>query len=594
MRVADFSCRYGLDGPLRLRRISLEVKLGEFVAIVGPSGGGKSTLAYAINGIIPHEIRSSETAGEVFVMDLKISECPPHELVRAVGTVLQDPEWQLVTFTVEDEIAFGLENLGVQAHEIQKRVASSAKLLGLQDLLDRSPDELSGGQKQRVAIAAGLSLSPPILLLDEPLSELDPLGKRTVIEAVASLNRDHGQTVLFIEHNLDEIAPYANRVVVLADGGIVAAGSPQEVLSDPEVLRIARLRAPQAMEVAALLPPDLRPAKPPLSVEELAESLQTDSMARRLGPLEPSRIRYFPYKDRRIVVEVEELRYRYPGGVEAIRGIDLSLREGEYVGLIGQNGAGKSTLARLLAGLLRPERGGVKLGDRPVSELSRQEIVARVGYVFQNPDYQFFSKTCLEEVAFGLRLRGLPEAEAERRAVAALEELDVDEYGDEHPHFLSRGQRRRVAIATMLALEPEVLILDEPTTGLDTGTAARLLDVVDGLRDRGHTIVMLTHEMHAVLERCDRLVLVHDGQVLLDDDPRRGFKEWETLEACGIQPPPLARLVEGLPGCSPSLIPRTSLEAAALLSRAYGYDFGSETTNGTVSIRVADGGPEPT
>lgn len=574
VRVTDFSCRYGPDGPLRLRRISLKVRLGEFVAVVGPSGGGKSSLAYSINGIIPHEVKGSETAGDVFVLDLEVAECPPHELVRAVGTVLQDPEWQLVTFTVEDELAFGLENLGIPAHEIQQRVTSSARLLGIQGLLDRSPDELSGGQKQRVAIAAGLSLSPPVLLLDEPLSELDPMGKRMVMEAVASLNRDHGLTVILVEHNLDEIAPYADRVIVLADGEIIAAGSPREVLSDPEVLRIAQLRAPQPMEVAALLPPNLRPATPPLSAEELAESLQTGGSPRGLESPEPSRMDCFPHGDRRVVVEVEKLRYRYPGGVEAIRGIDLTFREGEYVGLIGQNGAGKSTLARLLAGLLRPERGGVKLGGRPISELSRQEIVACLGYVFQNPDYQFFSKTCLEEVAFGLRLRGMSETEAEWRAVAALEQLGVDEYGDEHPHFLSRGQRRRVAIASVLALEPEVIVLDEPTTGLDTGTATRLLDVVDGLRSRGHTIVMLTHEMYAVLERCDRLVLVHDGQVLLDDHPRRAFTERETLEGCGIQPPPLARLFAGLPGCLPSLLPRTSREAAAQLSNARGLEAG--------------------
>jgi energy-coupling factor transport system ATP-binding protein len=273
-----------------------------------------------------------------------------------------------------------------------------------------------------------------------------------------------------------------------------------------------------------------------------------------------------PSGSRRGVVRAEGLRYRYPGGREAVRGIDLTVTEGEYVGLIGQNGAGKSTLARLLAGLLRPERGEVMLGGRPLGRLSRREIVAHVGYVFQNPDFQFFSRTCLEEVAFGLRLRGLPEADAGRRAAAALESLGVGDYRDEHPHFLSRGQRRRVAIASVLALEPRGIVLDEPTTGLDVGTATHLLDVVDGLRERGHAIVMLTHEMRAVLERCDRLVLVRDGRVELDDDPRRAFKERGLLESCGIQPPPLAELVEGLPWCSTPLLPRTSREAAALMS----------------------------
>lgn len=553
---------------MRLDRVSLEVRRGEFVAVVGPSGGGKSSLACGINGIIPHEMRSSETAGDVFVLDLEVAKHPPHELVRAVGTVLQDPEWQLVTFTVEDELAFGLENLGVPAREIRQRVSSATRLLGLEDLLDRSPDELSGGQKQRVAIAACLAHSPPVLLLDEPLSELDPAGKDTVMEAIHSLNRDHGLTVLLVEHNLDLVIPYADRVVALANGKIVADGPPGEILRDREVLRATGLRTPQAMEVAALLPETLRPARSPLSPEGLAKSLRTARAAYRATSPGPQRA-YSPSEHRRVLIEARGLGYRYPGGdAEAVRGIDLAVREGEYVGLIGQNGAGKSTLARLLAGLLRPQRGGVTLDGHSVFELPRSEAVARIGYVFQNPDLQFFSKTCFEEVAFGLRLRKLPESEVERRATLALEQLGIVAYRDEHPHFLSRGQRRRVTIASVLALEPRVIVLDEPTTGLDTGTAARLLDVIDTLRERGHSIVMLTHEMRAVLERCDRLVLVHDGEVVLEDDPRQAFKQREVLELCGIQPPPLVRLVEELPLCSPPLLPRTSREAVALLSES--------------------------
>jgi energy-coupling factor transport system ATP-binding protein len=246
--------------------------------------------------------------------------------------------------------------------------------------------------------------------------------------------------------------------------------------------------------------------------------------------------------------------------------VDLTVREGEYVGLIGQNGAGKSTLARLLVGLLRPGAGTVALGGRPLTGLSRGEIASRIGYVFQNPDFQFFKGTCFAEVAFGLKLRGLPEAEVEERAMAALSALGMGAYRDEHPHFFSRGQRRRVAIATVLAMEPEVIVLDEPTTGLDTGTAARLLDVIDALRERGHAIVILTHEMRAVLERCDRLVLVHDGRIVLDDDPRRAFEEREVLERCHVRPPPLAELFGCLP-CSPTLLPRTSEEAAGLVAR---------------------------
>lgn len=566
VRVENYSCRYGKDDPLRLKKISLEVWVGEFVGIVGPSGGGKSTLAYATNGIVPHEIRGSETAGDIFVMDLKVSENPPHELVRQVGTVLQDPEWQLVTFTVADEIAVGLENLGVDSREIQRRVSRSAELLGLEHLLNHSPDELSGGQKQRVAIAACLALSPPVLLLDEPLSELDPTGKEGVIRAVRELNEEHGITVLFVEHNLDAISPYADRIVVVVDGEVIANGPPRQVLSDREVLDATGFRAPQPIELANLLPPALRPETPPLTMGELAGTIAgADSL--NLGALPSVGQEEDISPDAgKVVVEARGLHYRYPGGHEAVQGVDLTLREGEYLGLIGQNGAGKSTLVRLLAGLLKPSKGVVFLGGRSISHLSRKEITARIGYVFQNPDFQFFKDTCFEEVAFGLRLQGLSEKEVEERAMSALSQLEVESYRDEHPHFLSRGQRRRVAIATVLALAPGVILLDEPTTGLDSGTASRLLDVIDGLREEGHSVVMLTHEMPAVLERCDRLVLVHEGQILLDDDPRRAFLEREVMGACHIRPPPLADLFGSLGWNEMYLLPRTNQEAASFIA----------------------------
>jgi energy-coupling factor transport system ATP-binding protein len=547
---------------LRLRRIALTVARGEFVAVVGPSGGGKSSIVYAINGIIPHEIRSSETAGTATVGGLNVAQHPPHELIRTVGTVLQDPEWQLVTFTVEDEIAFGLENLGVPPATIRAQVAATATLLEVDNLLGRSPDTLSGGQKQRVAIAACLAQASPILLLDEPLAELDPRGKQMVIEAVTRLHRTHGITIIFVDHNLELIAPYAERVIVIADGTLVADGPPQAVLNDPAVLAATRLRMPQPMEIAALLPPPLQPSAAPCTMQALAATLR-GRVSLRAAPLNdepPSPGQVGP-----LLAEGRGLSFRYGRGPEVLHEVDVQIRAGEYIGLIGQNGAGKSTLAKLLVGLLRPSAGQIMLNGRPLSTLLRAEVVAQVGYVFQNPDYQFFTQSCYDEVAFGLRLQKLPEAAVAARVSDVLEQLGMVAYREAHPHLLSRGQRRRIAIATVLALQPALIILDEPTTGLDSGTATRLLALIDQLHSQGHTILLLTHEMRVVLEHCSRLLLIDDGQIALDDDPRRAFRQQAALRQAHIQVPPLAELWHALDDDARSRLPRSSQEAVARL-----------------------------
>jgi energy-coupling factor transport system ATP-binding protein len=547
VRVAEFSCRYGAGQPLRLERVSLQVAEGELVAVLGPSGGGKSTLALAVNGIVPHELEGSETAGDVWVRGLRVAEHRVDELVREVGTVLQDPDWQLVSGTVADELALTLENLGVPPPEIGGRVRAAAWRLGIEHLLARSPDELSGGEQQRVAIAACLAVEPPVLVLDEPLSELDQEGKRAVLEAVAGLHQDRGTTVLFIDHNVDLVAPLADRVVLLSSGRVVADGPPRTVLADPRPRERAGVPAPQVMEIAAALPERIRPPAPPLTVGELP----TAGEPRPAVPDSPdARVSAAP------AIAVHGAWFGY-GPDDVLRDVTLAVHPGEYVALVGSNGAGKSTLARLLAGLLRPRLGAVELGGRPLSGLPRREIARRAGCVFQNPDVQFFTSTCQEEVAFGLRLHGLESAEIEARVSDTLDELGLAEFAREHPHFLSRGQRRRLALATALALRPAVLVLDEPTTGLDGGTAGRLLDLVDRLRARGHAIVVLTHEMRVVLERAERVVVLHAGRIVADGDPRRLLTDADLVGRCGIAPPVAAQVAPGS---------RTSAEAAARLA----------------------------
>jgi len=380
----EFRCRYGKESLLRLKNVSVNIRRGDFVAVIGSSGGGKSTLAFSINGMIPHEIEGSETGGDLYVMGNPVKSTQPHDLVRSVGTVLQDPEWQLVTFTVIDEIAFGMENLGVPVPDISDRIVKLAALLGIEDLLDRSPDELSGGQKQRVAIASCLAMEPPILLLDEPMAELDPAGKQTVLDTVVSLNKEFGVTVIFIDHNLDVLSPYADYVVVLGGGEVVMQGKPQAVLRDQQLLQTIRLRPPHAVEISMALPEKYQPSQPVLSIAQLITQivppdlpLITDQISDRQEENDSSG---------EMTVQARDLRFRYPEGPEAVRGINLSITQGDFVGLIGQNGAGKSTLAKLLTGLLTPDKGKVILKGDDITCLSRSVIASRIGFVFQNPD----------------------------------------------------------------------------------------------------------------------------------------------------------------------------------------------------------------
>jgi energy-coupling factor transport system ATP-binding protein len=536
--LREVGFRYRGTDESALAGVNLEIRPGEFIVLLGPSGAGKSTLCLTLNGLIPHFVRG-RLEGEVEVGGTPVRDARVPELARKVGLVFQDFEAQLFATNVELEVAFGLENFGVPVEVMRGRVAETLALVGLTGLEGREPATLSGGQKQRLAIAAVLALEPDLVVMDEPTTDLDPEGTEEVFQVARQL-REQGRTVILAEHETEE-AIRADRVVVLDRGEVVASGTPDEVLTRSGWLRDLGIQPPGGAELldalgeAVVLDPD-----------------RATALLRERGWHVPgARWNALLARDRepapgRPLIQVESLEHRYGGGVLALQGVDLTLGEGEFLGIVGANGSGKTTLAKHLNGLLHPTAGRVLVEGRPTTKWSMRELGLRVGYVFQNPDHQIFAETVREEVAFAPRNHGVPDPEVERRVAESIEAVDLTGREEEDPFTMSKGERQRVAVASVLATRPKVIILDEPTTGLDHGEQRAMMKLVRELNAAGHTIVCVTHAMWVVAEFCRRTVVMAEGRVLADGPTRQVFSSDETLRAAGLRAPHLVRITSAL------------------------------------------------
>lgn len=532
--LEDVSFQYRHGTQPALTGVNLRIEAGEAIGIVGPNGCGKTTLCLTMNGLIPHAVRGSLT-GHVGINDKDTRTTPVHALAQHVGIVLQNPESQFFGESVEEELAFGPENLCLPVEEIERRVSESLSLVGLQGLRDRFPYHLSGGQKQRVAIATALAMQPSLLVMDEPTSELDPRGKEEVLEAVGRLHRELGQSVVIVSHETDELVRLVDRVVALShEGRVVADGSPSEVFR-PDIVEPLGLRLPQLFELWAE-----RPEAPPLTVDEAAQRLKGDLREGSIPP-GPSLSNDAPK-----VIECVGLSYEYANGVKALRDVDFSVRRGEFVAIMGSNGSGKTTLTKHLNGLLRPCAGRiVVLGKEPVS-VGTAEMAKRVGYAFQNPDHQLFAESVAAEFAFGLRNLGLDPDEIRARSDAALSQAGLRLAPDTYPHFLGKGERQRLALASILAMKPEILVIDEPTTGLDWQNARATLRALDALNREGLTVVFVTHDSRLVAEHAQRVVVMSEGAVVADGAPAAVFHDQDVMRRAAIRPPPIMQLVARL------------------------------------------------
>ncbi len=493
-----------------LRGLSLSVEKGEFVAIMGPSGAGKTTFVLTLNGTIPQRL-PGDFSGSVKVLGMDTREHDVTELARKVAIVFEDPEMQFVMTTVEDEIVLGLEPLGLSREEMEERIKWSLDLVGLsKDFLDRHPYQLSGGEKQRVAIATALARHPEVLVLDEPTSDLDPQGKEEVVSAIRRVRDELDITVILVEHESEIVAEFADRVIVLREGKVFLEGEPREVFAKAKELKEIGVYPPETAEISARL----ELSSIALSAEELAEALK--------GKVSINQVRREADDgaSRRLVARCVSIEYVYPGGIKALRGVNLEVREGEFIALVGPNGSGKTTLAKVMAGLLTPTKGDVLIAGRSVKEYGRAELARLVGYVHQNPDHQLFCQKVYDEVAFGLRLLGLPEDEVKRRVEEVLKLVNLSGLEDEHPFFLSKGEKRRLALASVYALNPRLLIVDEPTTGQDRGFCDRIMALLKALTRDGKAVIVITHSIPIAAKYADRIVVLKSGKVIADGSPR--------------------------------------------------------------------------
>jgi energy-coupling factor transporter ATP-binding protein EcfA2 len=488
--------------------------------------------------------------GDVWVAGHNTKTQPVAELATQVGVVFQDSESQLFNMTVEDEVAFGLESLGLPLEEIERRAGWALDAVGLADLGARSPAHLSGGQQRRLAIASVLAMQPGILVLDEPLGGLDPAMRRAVLDVIAELRR-RGSTVVMATQDADAVPGLADRVIVLDAGRIVMEGTPHQVLGGVAGLHALGIDTSQMAELSQCL--GLQPAC--LTVEQAFAALSgdgrgwswEDALAPGLAPWEPQtqpeRSTMSPDLTafKCPAIAFDDVWYRYEGGAQALAGVELGIDAGEVVALIGANGSGKTTLAKHVNGLLRPQRGHVRVAGRDTRRQSTGELARRVGYVFQSPDQQLFAPTLREEIAFGPRNLGLDRAEINRRVEAALALFDLAPLADLSPATLGYGQRRLVTLAAVHAMQPEVLILDEPTLGLDRRLTARLVEWMVDLGRTGTTVLLITHDMRlaGVAARC---IAMNRGQVSLDAPMAQIFSHAERLAEAGIAAPPIVEL----------------------------------------------------
>ncbi|MCJ7549220.1 MAG: energy-coupling factor transporter ATPase [Anaerolineae bacterium] len=527
-----------------LRDISLEIRKGEFLGLIGPNGAGKTTLCLAFNGIVP-QFYGGRFFGSVNVAGLDTLEHPISTLARYVGIVLENPETQITATSVENEIAFALENLKVPREEIRARIPRVLEAVRLEGMEHRHPQELSGGQKQRLAIAAMLAVRPSLLVLDEPTSQLDPVGAQEVFSTVQELNRELGVTIVMASHAAEELAECADRLVLLNAGQIVDEGPPAKLYTQVELMQRLHLRPPDVtrtfhyLREAGFSLPEL-----PVTLDQGIAAIKPLATACRLQAPETQPVP--APRDGYPLVSVTHLTHTYEDGTQALQDVSLDIHKGEYVLIAGQNGAGKSTLVRHVLRLLMPTAGEVRIDDVPTRDLSISTLARRVGYVAQNPDNQIFNTTVEKEIAFALRYLDTATDEIRARTERSLAAMGLLDARDRHPLSLPRGERARVVIAAILALEPEVVIFDEPTTGQDYQGARYVLELTKQLHDAGKTVIVITHHLYLMAEYAERVIVMGKGILLRDAPIRVAFHETDLLASTYLVPPQAVQLAQAV------------------------------------------------
>ncbi|WP_308123042.1 ATP-binding cassette domain-containing protein [Microbacterium marinilacus] len=567
LRLTDVSITHPDAVRPTPRAVSLDVGLGEVVLLLGPSGCGKSTLALSLDGLVPHALPAT-LDGTVEVDGLDTASHTVAQLSTRVGMVFQDPDAQLVAGTLLDEVAFAVENLLLPPDEVLARSERALRRMGLWEHRSWNPDRLSGGGRQRLAIACALAMDPPVLVLDEPTANLDPVGIDDVYAALAEVVAERDRAIVLVEHNLDAAVGLATRVVVLdAVGGVAFDGPTQAVLRDhADALDAMGVWLPSATLAALRLRDGGRPIDPlPLTPDDLRDALEPDERdaagAALLGGAawqegaEPPAVR---------VRGLSVTKHR----AQILRDVDLDIPAGSFTAVIGPNGAGKTTLVQAIAGVDEPPAGRIRTAGLDPAEASPRALSARVGYVFQNPEHQFIAHTVFDELAHGLRLRGASDDEVRPRVEAMLDRFGLTERAQAHPFLLSGGQKRRLSVGTALIsggagpAGPSLLALDEPTFGQDRARASELLTLLRELHAGGTTVLIVTHDLQLVAEHATHVVVVADGQVVASGRTVEVFADEGLLEGAGLRLPPVHRALRAVStvavGGRPTATPSTT------------------------------------
>ncbi len=537
IEIENLKYRYPKAERLALDGISLSIEKGSFVGIIGRNGAGKSTLASAIIGLVPQFYKGAY-GGKVSVAGMDAATVPVGELSRKVGLIFQNPFNQLsgAKDNVYEETCFGMQNFGIEPDEMRRRADETLKMLGIYDFRDRNPFDLSGGQMQRVAIASILVLHPEVIILDEPTSQLDPAGSDEVFKAVERLTEE-GITVIMIEQKIDKIAEYSDRMILLDDGKLIADGTPDEVLSR-EGLDAYGIIPPASVRISKALGykdgQGFYPATADKAVKLLSGKIQFKQHIEDDKTTQSSER-----------ISVQNLSFHYHEGLDILHDFSLSL-DGRTTAIIGQNGAGKTTLAKLLKGLLKPSEGKILLDGNDISSSTAASLAGSIGYVFQNPDDQIFKPKVIDEVMFGPLNIGMNDEEAKESAMEALSMVNLASASERNPYDLDLHERKLVALASVIAMDPDVIILDEPTIAQDDSGKQLIQKIIRGLRDNDKLVISILHDMDLVAASFERVIAMASGTIIADGTPREVFSNEDVLRKAGLELPHITMLAKKL------------------------------------------------
>lgn len=533
----DFSFKYRVQAEQTLKNINLTIYEGEKVLIVGPSGSGKSTLAHCLNGLVPFYY-NGEMSGELQIDNQDIKSKNIFELSKIIGTVLQDPDSQFIGLTVGEDIAFKLENYCVEQDKMKQIVKQSAELVNIDKELQSSPYKLSGGQKQRVTLAGVTVDEVKVLLFDEPLASLDPATGKSAMELISTIQAEKNKTIVIIEHRLEDVLHCnIDRVIVMDKGTIVCDTTPNELLST-DILNKVGVREPLYLTALKYSNCEINKELQPKNIN----TIDLEKCKNKVKKWYDESEEYISTNRLETILELQNIKFSYSNEKQILKDVSFKINKGDMVSIIGKNGAGKSTISKLICGFYKPTDGKILFNGNDMINLSIKERSEKIGFVMQNPN-QMISKTkVFDEVAFGLNIRGIHENEIKERVNQVLKTCGLYGYRNWPISALSFGQKKRVTIASILVLKPEILILDEPTAGQDFKHYTEIMEFLVDLNKKGITVIMVTHDMHLMLEYTNKVIVLSDGEKIGDDNATNILTNKQIIEKANLKETSLQEL----------------------------------------------------